>query len=237
MARHTARTGNAKLGIGYLRVSTEDQNLGPEAQRAALEAWAARNGARIVAWFEDHGVSGAAAVEKRPGLLAALDALAEHGAGLLAVAKRDRLARDVVACAMIERLAQRNGARVVSAAGEGTDGSAASDDPNAALMRGIIDLFAQYERQVIRARTRNALAVKRSRGERVGSVPFGYALAPDRRTLAEVPAEQDVIRAARSLRADGLTLRAIAIELEARGMRARNGARFAPSQIARMVAA
>ncbi len=33
------------------------------------------------------------------------------------------------------------------------------------LLRGLMDLFAQYERAVIRARTRAALAVKRSKGE------------------------------------------------------------------------
>jgi len=33
-----------------------------------------------------------------------------------------------------------------------------------------VDVFAQYERAVIRARTRAALGVKKARGERVGSV-------------------------------------------------------------------
>ena len=40
---------------------------------------------------------------------------------VLIVAKRDRLGRDVLNVAMFERLAERKGARIVSAAGEGTD--------------------------------------------------------------------------------------------------------------------
>ena len=82
---------------------------------------------------------------------------------MLLVAKRDRLGRDVIAVAMIERLIAKRGARVVSAAGEGTD----SDDPSALLMRRLIDSFAEYERALIAARTRAALAAKRRRGERV----------------------------------------------------------------------
>jgi len=77
--------------VGYLRVSTEEQTLGPEAQRAALEGWCTTNGAELVAVHVDQGISGGADLEKRTGLLAALAALKAHGAGVLLVAKRDRL--------------------------------------------------------------------------------------------------------------------------------------------------
>jgi hypothetical protein len=82
---------NLKAAVAYLRVSTEDQQLGPEAQRAAIEAWAAREGVQVVAWHLDQGVSGGADVEDRPGLVAALRV---ERAGILLVAKRDRLARE-----------------------------------------------------------------------------------------------------------------------------------------------
>ena len=57
--------------VGYIRVSTEEQALGPEAQRAAIERWAAARGYTLAAVFEDRGVSGGAALDRRPGLLAA----------------------------------------------------------------------------------------------------------------------------------------------------------------------
>jgi len=47
------RPGNARLAVAYLRVSTEDQKLGPEAQRAAIEPWAAREGVQVAAWHVD----------------------------------------------------------------------------------------------------------------------------------------------------------------------------------------
>ena len=45
--------------MAYIRVSTEDQALGPEAQRAAIENWAARQGVQVLSWHIDQGVGGA----------------------------------------------------------------------------------------------------------------------------------------------------------------------------------
>ena len=225
----TRKPASPALVVGYLRVSTDEQTLGPEAQRAALVKWCKANGAELVAVHADHGVSGGAALDKRPGLLAALDALAEHGAGVLLVAKRDRLARDVVVAAMVERLAERAGARILAA-----DGAGNGEGPEAMLMRGMMDLFAQYERALIRARTCSALAVKRTRGERTtGKLPFGYRLAADAIHLEADPAEQRVIELVAALRAEGLSIRAIADRLNAEGTPAR-GAKWHPTTVARL---
>ena len=43
------RPGNPKRAVAYLRVSTDEQRLGPEAQRAAIAAWAVREGITVVA--------------------------------------------------------------------------------------------------------------------------------------------------------------------------------------------
>ncbi len=220
--------------IAYLRVSTDEQaasGLGLEAQRAAIEAWAQRNGATVAAYLSDDGVSGAAGLDKRPGLASALAEL-DNGA-VLVVAKRDRLGRDPILCAMVERSAARVGARVVSAAGEGTD----DDGPASVLMRRMVDAFAEYERLLIGQRTKAALAAKKARGERVGGLPYGYALAEDGATLVENGPEQAVLAEARALRAAGLSLRAVAAELGRRGYLSRTGGAFAATQIQRMVAA
>lgn len=103
--------------IGYLRVSTDRQDLSPDAQRAAITAWADSHEVSVVDWHEDLGASGGAPLDKRPGLLAAIDAVKSEGASILLVAKRDRLARDVVVAAMVERLCERVGARLASACG------------------------------------------------------------------------------------------------------------------------
>ena len=107
---------DATKAVAYLRCSTDRQDLSPDAQRAAITTWAVREGVEVVAWHEDRGVSGGAELELRPGLTAAVADLAPKRAGLLVVAKRDRLARDVLTAALVERLCERAGARVVSEA-------------------------------------------------------------------------------------------------------------------------
>src|SRR5580658_8137960 len=181
------RTANPRLAVAYLRASKDEQKLGPEAQRAAIEAWAAREGVQVAAWHVDQGVCSVTPIEGRPGLVAALASLREHGAGVLVVAKRDRIARDVVLTAMVERATRASGAVVVSAAGEG-NGSTPADG----FMRTVIDGAAEYERALIRARTRAALAAKSAKGERVGTVPFGYRLDVDGVRLEADSVEQGV---------------------------------------------
>ncbi len=220
----------APLAVGYLRVSTDEQHLGPDAQRDALDRWCEVNGYQLASVHLDFGVSGGAALDRRPALLDALDAVKSSGAAVLLVAKRDRLARDPMVAAMVEAGVKRSGARIVSAAGEGTD----SDDPTAILMRRIVDAFAEYERLIIKSRTRSALAVKAKRGERVGQIPYGYRLNADGVHLDEDPAEQRVIALVLGLREDGMTFRAIAERLNADAVPAR-GKRWHPTTLSRMV--
>ena len=229
VTRRTSKPStDARLAVAYVRCSTSSQELGPDAQRAALAVWAERNGVTIAAIFEDRGVSGGAAIDRRPGLLSALDALAEHGAGLFVVANRSRLARDVMNAAMIERMAERVGARVVSAAGEGE-----GDDPASKLMRTMVDAYAEYERALIKARTRAALQVKKARGEKTGGVClYGEAegIAAERND-----AEREIVAAVVKARAAGLSIREIAAELAAAGMRTRKSGAIQPTQIARIL--
>lgn len=72
---------------------------------------------------------------------------------MLLVAKRDRLARDAFMIARLEREIAKKGARLVSAAGEGTD----SDDPTEIFTRRILDAVAELERSLTAVRTRAAL--------------------------------------------------------------------------------
>jgi len=230
MAKRTnTKTTDTTKAVAYLRVSTADQHTGLEAQRAAIEAWATRTGTAVVAWYSEH-VSGGAPVDKRGELLAAIECLEEHNAGVLVVAKRDRLARDTMLALVIEGLAKRVGARVVSAAGEGTDGEGPLND----MMRTLVDSFAQYERALIGLRTKAALAVKKQRGERTGECPFGFAVADDGKTLVENEGEQAVVRAIRILRAEGMSLRGIVAKLEAEGYVGRTGKPLALTQVARI---
>lgn len=227
--------------VCYLRVSTDEQadsGAGLQGQLDACRSHAERAGRELVGPFADEGVSGAAPLDRRPGLMEAIGAL-EPGDVLL-VAKRDRLGRDPIAVAMIEAAVARRRARVVSAAGEGTDG----DGPSDVLMRRMVDAFAEYERLVIKARTKAALGAKRRRGERTGRIPFGYDLVDDgRRSKAGLPCalvpnliEQEVVAEIRARAAGGIPPATIAAELRRRGVPTKTGAAWSNMAVRRILA-
>ena len=96
---------------------------------------------------------------------------------------------------------------------------------------------AQVSSSMIGARTKAALGAKKARGERTGSVPYGYTLVADGVHLEAVPEEQEVIAEARRLHGAGQSLRAIARELERRGFVSRAGKAFLAEQVKRLLAA
>ena len=125
---------------GYIRVSTEQQEssgLSLEAQQAAIEKYCEAAGIELAGGASDTSTG---KNPRRRGLLAVLDML--HDGDLLIVAKRDRLARDLMLSCWIEKEVAKRGAAIVSCSGEGSDG----DGPTDKLMRQIVDAFAEYER-------------------------------------------------------------------------------------------
>ncbi len=227
-SERNARPGNPLVAVAYLRVSTTEQHLGPEAQRAAIETWAKREGVAVVAWHTDAGVSGGSDLADRPALVAALGELRASRAGVLVIAKRDRLARDIGVAAAIERAVKASGAKVLSA-----DGAANGDSAADGFLRAMLDAAAQYERALIRGRTSAALQAKRARGERAGEVPYGYSATPEGRLLPNA-VEQSIIAVVRELRAAGMSLRAVVSELARRGIVARTGRALQLTQVARI---
>jgi DNA invertase Pin-like site-specific DNA recombinase len=215
------RTSRTKTrAIGYIRVSTDQQResgLGLEAQRASIEQTARRLQLTLAGTFTDAGLSGSLSINDRPGLADALNSL--RRGDVFIVAKRDRLARDSFLSVLIEREAAKKGARIVSAAGEGTD----TDDPTATFTRRILDAVAELERSLIAARTRAALRAKRARGERAGNIPLGFTVNGDGRTLYADAHEQQIVVLMQECHAAGYTLRAIANELNRKGFTTRTG--------------
>lgn len=153
--------------IGYLRVSKDDGVWGIDAQKDAISLWAARQGVQIDRWCVDEGVSGGAPPEERKGLIEALAACEADEVSLLVVAKRDRIARDVFISCTVERILRGCGCELVSANGEGS-----GDTPADQFMRRILDAAAEYERALIRARTKAALEARKARGLAVGRLPY-----------------------------------------------------------------
>ena len=236
-----AKKTQPKVAVAYVRLSKDESGVqtataGTQAQEDAIKAWALREKVEIAAWHFDLGVSGGLPAEKRPGMSAAFHDVKELRAGIFVVAKLDRLARDVQIAGMIEALMVKQGARVVSAQGEGTDGEE-TNDPGRFLMRSMIQMFAQYERLVIAFRTRKALEAKKRRGERTGGVPYGMKVAADKKTLMECVYEQRIIASVKSWNKRGFKGPEIAGLLVKNGMFPRKATRdWHPMQIKRILA-
>lgn len=241
MSRRPLRKGDPRLAVGYVRVSTGDQALGVEAQAAAVQSWAAREGLQLLAVFVDR-LSGATPVADRPGLQAALAFLSSSRSGVLASSTRCRLARSPAVADSLESAVSGLGARVRTSDGASDDDA---DSTTGLINRGMRDIIAAVERAEIRRRTREALDRKRARGELVGGVPYGFRVVDDGRVskvsgrpagLEPVESEQAVIRQVVSLRDSGLGSFAICSRLTQLGVLSRSGKPFSQPQIVRILA-
>jgi hypothetical protein len=68
-----------------------------------------------------------------------------------------------------------------------------------------------------------------------GSPPYGWKLSKDRARLVKDPAEQRVIATILRMHADGMSIRAIVDDLQARGVRNRLGAPFSRTSVHHVV--
>ena len=105
----------------------------------------------------------------------------------------------------------------------------------ASYSRPAIDLARAYQRALIQSRTRAAMHAKKSRGERLGTVPYGYRLAADRIHLELDEAEQIIIANVKELALAGLSQRAIVVKLADRGVVGRKGVPLQRTQVARIL--
>src|SRR5207249_10619186 len=103
------------------------------------------------------------------------------------------------------------------------------------LVINIMTAVSQWEREAIGERTRDAMNHKKSNGQRVGNIAYGFRLGPDAAHLEPDPLEQAVLTAIRDLRERRCTLRGIAVELNARGWRTRRASAWRLEHVARIV--
>jgi DNA invertase Pin-like site-specific DNA recombinase len=220
--------------IVYCRVSTDkqaDRGVSLEAQQAKARAYAELYDLNIVDVVIDAGQS--AKTLARPGLERALGMLKSGKADALLVVKLDRLTRSVRDLGhLLERYFAPGKAALLSV-GEQIDTRSAGGR----LVLNVLASVSQWEREAAGERVSAALQYKASQGEYTGGdTPYGYRLAADGERLEPEPAEQVLVSRARRLRRKGLSLRAVARELEVQGFRTRKGRPFAAVQVQRMLA-
>ena len=159
--------------------------------------------------------------------------LERHEAEALLIVKLDRLTRSVVDLgSLVERYFAPGKAALLSV-GEQIDTRSAAGR----LVLNVLASVSQWEREAIAERTATAMRHKARQGEYTGGwAPYGRRVAAEGERLEADPTEEKARAIARQLRAQKLSLRGVARELERRGVRSRTGRGFAPVQVKRMVA-
>jgi site-specific DNA recombinase len=220
------------FAIGYCRVSTDQQyerGVSLAAQAQKIRAMALVHGAELVAVIQEGGES--AKTLDRPGMQRVLAMVERRQVQAVIVAKLDRLTRSVRDLCELLELLERRGVALISVA-ESLDTSSAAGR----LVINIMAAVSQWEREAIGERTRDALRHKRSQGERVGNIAFGYRLAADGKHVESDPGEQTVLEEIRRLRGAGVSLRRIAAALNSRALRTRRGTAWRLEHVARICA-
>jgi site-specific DNA recombinase len=219
--------------IGYARVSTDkqaDRGVSLDAQTEKIRAMVVVHGADLADIIVEAGES--AKSLNRPGMQRLLALVDAGEVQAVIVAKLDRLTRSVRdLCELLEKF-ERRGVALISVAESLDTGSAAGR-----LVLNIMTAVSQWEREAIGERTRDALSHKRSNGERVGNIQFGYRLGAYGKHVVPDASEQAVIDAIGDMRASGTSLRRIASDLNNRGFRTRRGSPWRLESIARVVTA
>lgn len=207
--------------IGYVRVSTLDQareGVSLDAQTERIRAYCAMAGLELVAIIREEGVSGAKALDSRPGGQELLEALAGGQVLHVVALKLDRLFRDAVDALTSTREWDRAGVslHLVDMGGQTLNTGSAMGR----MFLTMTAAFAELERNLISERTRTALQHKKAQGIRLGGVPLGET-DEELRTVARIF----------ELREQGNTLRAIAAQLVAEGRRTKKGGKWAAETV------
>lgn len=162
--------------ISYLRVSSAGQVDGDgfDRQRAAIEERAKLLGLTMVDEYRDEGVSGTKMLADRPGLAGAMDRIASNGVRAVIVEKADRLSRDLIVSETILREFRALGVQVIEAE-DGRDLTAGDqDNATAKLIRQVLAVVSEFEKDAIVSKLRAARRRKRAAGFRVdGRKPYG----------------------------------------------------------------
>jgi DNA invertase Pin-like site-specific DNA recombinase len=177
----------------YARCSTPEQTV--ELQLHGLREYARTRGFQIAEEYTDEGVSGAKS--KRPALDQLLSDAHRRKFDAVLVWKLDRLGRSLSHLIRVVDTLGSLGVDLVSLGDPGLD----TTSPHGKLIFSIMGAVAEFERDLIRERTRAGMAAARRRGKRIGrpraQIPISeaHALLDKGLSISAVARALDVSRA------------------------------------------
>lgn len=210
--------------VGYVRVSSEQQaseGVSLDAQRHKLRAYCKAMDIELIDIIADEGYS--ASNLKRPGLQVALTMLRRGQASTLIVVKLDRLTRCVKDLGTLcEQYFSDEKPYTLLSLSDSINTRSASGK----LVLNVLTSVAQWEREAIADRTREAMAHLKRQGVKLGSTPFGWRYSSEvdangRRRVVKHPEEQKAIKRICALHRKKVPVRQIVQRLEQEGIPAR----------------
>lgn len=216
-----------KIARVYHRVSSDlDEGRQDFAlQDAACAAFCTVHNYSVAQTYTDDGYSRSTDPGDRPGFCRLMDDL--QSGEVIVVYDRDRLGEGLKLAALEKDLEDDFGVCVVSTKG-------CNDRTlEGKLMRGILDLFSEYEHGKIRRRIKDKLAAKKANGEVYCGRVYGYADVGGK--LVECREEQRAVEFMREMREGGHSLSAISESLTLRGYAAPGGGRWHKSTVMRIL--
>ena len=212
--------------FGYTRVSTEDQaqsGVSLEAQEAKIRAYCTAKGWELARVVRDGGYS--AKDLNRPGMQEVIRGCKGKELDVVVILKLDRLTRSVKDLGyLVEDVFSRHGISF-SRIQDNFDTCTA----NGRMVMNILATLAQWERDVISERTREAMQFMKRGLKLVGAVPFGFDLVEGQ--LVPNGTEMGTARVILGLRRQGKSYHTIAERLNAKGMAAKGGGRWYPKTV------
>jgi DNA invertase Pin-like site-specific DNA recombinase len=205
---------NGMQVVGYATSPKAEESGGAlvREQGAAIEALCQRQGWRLLELVRDVEEPRVKGLD-RPGLTYALERLANGEASCLAVSQLRRLSPSAADLGRIMESIARNGGRLVA-----LDVDMDTAVPAGRKAANVLISVGAWERERVGQRTRKGLEAARAKGQRIG-----------RPAVGDVPELKERIAA---MRANGLTLQAIADRLNAEGVPTlRGGEKWRPSSV------
>jgi DNA invertase Pin-like site-specific DNA recombinase len=226
------------IGVGYLRVSTEDQareGFSLDAQRARIRAYCSAKGYTLLREFVDDGYSGR--TTNRPAFQELMEAVREGVPGdggrervdAVVVARFDRLNRNLYDFLATQRDMQRHKVHFAS-----VDETVDTRGPFGRFFVQVIAAFAELESGIIGERVRHGMRQKALQGGFNGmSAPFGYDVRAG--GLALNDKEAAVVRRICAWRQRGRSFAWIANALNRNGVPTKKGKAWTKRQLFRIV--
>jgi len=216
--------------VGYVRVSSDkqaDAGMSLEVQESQIIKYAELYDIGLGEIIMDAGES--AKSLKRPGMLRLIELMDSNLCQGVLIVKLDRLTRSVKdLCYLLERYFSKD--KVLISVQEKIDTNSAMGR----MVMNVVMSISQWEREATSERTKSVLQHKKTKGERIGNIPFGYKLAADGIHLEEDLSEQRVIDFIKTQRSTGKTLAEISVDLANEQLYSRYYKPFNLSQISKM---